>query len=581
MKNTQKWIAGLAVAGLIFVSGCKKSEVKVENQSEANAYVAQSIKDWNKSEVNSLLKFVPSDVSAVFATTRNFDMNAPQYKGLLELSQKILNLNALSEAADGDADLVAFYNAKYMKDVESILRDYSKMASKFGLDPDGRTDSVLFVDGKNVVIKSTLSSGDKFRAKLTEWIEDAQELMPKNGSVVLTQKELVSDGEKWTVYGLSIKGIIPDEPATEYRLGIHVGEHMLTMVVDPDASVSQYLKTAKTSLELKALGNFDKNSMGIGYVNIPKVTSQIVNNETFKAVYQEIFHELPEQGCLEDAVEIATAFPKVTYDVRFDKERELSVTSTLSIANKDIVKKIQGLEVEHIDLFSKNPLIGLKIGLNTPKAIALGQELIGLFTSKSFKCAGLNSQKFSLPMLYGLFTNDSTTKLVAGNITLFNFALYDIDKSLFNPETEDNVPSVYDLALNIGGPKIADAMPELIQKFWRVNATEILQKLGDKNTLGTADLQAKDGKYKFVTYYTDTDFVLASEQNAVDKLAVSPKINDHQFIEFTMSGKFLNLMSDSMNDSVKSLVNSYEDVSYVISVGANDQGLTGAITYRY
>ena len=123
MKNTQKWIAGLAVAGLIFVSGCKKSEVKVENQSEANAYVAQSIKDWNKSEVNSLLKFVPSDVSAVFATTRNFDMNAPQYKGLLELSQKILNLNALSEAADGDADLVAFYNAKYMKDVESILRD--------------------------------------------------------------------------------------------------------------------------------------------------------------------------------------------------------------------------------------------------------------------------------------------------------------------------------------------------------------------------------------------------------------------------------------------------------------------------
>ena len=84
-----------------------------------------------------------------------------------------------------------------------------------------------------------------------------------------------------------------------------------------------------------------------------------------------------------------------------------------------------------------------------------------------------------------------------------------------------------------------------------------------------------------MTYYTDTDFVLASEQNAVDKLAVSPKINDHQFIEFTMSGKFLNLMSDSMNDSVKSLVNSYEDVSYVISVGANDQGLTGAITYRY
>ena len=325
MFSFRKSVIAAVAVGMIFTFGaCKRGGDGVTAQGLTSS--------WKVDDVNSLLEYVPEDAPVVFASTRNFSIDSPAMKALLEKSLAVYEkgFDAIAKAGnDNDADKKAIDAMKgSMASVMPLLKNYPEEAVNWGLQPKGHQDSVVFVAADHFVAHQTVVDGAKLKVKVNELLSGLK-IEDQNAFKL---KEIGSGDNAWT---LLQPDTVPNVDTPIPAFAIHYGKNLVTVTIvdgksDPDVNaLAALLKPAAKGISKDALGKIGNDEIAVGFVDGAKMI------------------------------------------------------------DKGDLKKLQELHSQTVSLKSAKTMASLALNLKLDKAISFFSDLGKAMDAKQFKCEAL------------------------------------------------------------------------------------------------------------------------------------------------------------------------------------------------
>ena len=576
----KKSMLAVAAVSMLFAFGaCKKGEIatdfkKGEIATDFKSAVALTAK-WNKSDVNSLLGYIPADAIAYAFNTHNFDINSPEYQGIMKwglaLSENVIK-TADKQLAAGDVDpeqKAAIESTKtYMSGIIALMKDYKTLAPEWGLDPNMHSDSVMFISDSNAVAIMTVSDGEKFKTKMTG-IFDSLKTVSEEFDYI---KSTVGEGENvWEVY--AAKEAIDGTTITP-AIAINITKTIITAAIingtTPDpAKLAELKKPAAKSLTQKELGKInDKTGMIAKLDNVRLF--ELINDPQFAEMLKDENGEpIVSPECMKDTTKLISMMPSATMVYNFDSPTSYSSHAVLSLDANEL-KKIHALHTPSIDLVNDKSIAGVKVNLNIEQAINYITDLSSRLAQAQITCSSYQELVDLLKELPAQIANPMIAPYVKG-ITGINGALDALDTKTFKLEG----------AINITGPKIGELVPGLLAMGKGI-APEVADKFNlTKDAATTIDFsKLADLPVTVNATYTDQDIMFATASRGdVVSLAKTAKTNRHNFFEIYLSSDFMNIANDE-NVDFSTLFNGAE-FNYTMGFGSNEQGLTMDVIYNF
>ena len=555
MKYANKSLLILAMAGIMCLTGCKKIAESLEEKAPQLSQ-ALSGKSWDKSEVNSLLTYVPADTAAIFATTRQFDFDNPTIK--MVLSKGLKNFDAsLDEAKNRLKQLPP--DSKDMPKLKALidtleetyrpmLADFSNESVKWGFDPK-HMDSIIYLNDTTLVAKVTVADGNKLKAKLTESLNAVNHLfgaLANNNAPKVELKEIKAGGETWSVYSTAAalekaageciacengKTTLPTD------IAIHFGKEIVTMafvVHDDTATLEKLLKPAANPLNKKDLGTISDTTAYIGYVNNVALYNQITRGNGLKFIQAMGLETSPE--CIAEIGQMVSVFPKFKHESQITPSNHIVSSNTLMMNDKEELKKINELHTQGMDLIKDGTLAGIGLNLNIPKFIAYLQEIGDKLKAKSYKCEAIREIPSAIGMMAVFMLNPEISKYTSA-ITGISAALTKLDITGAEPQIE--------AAVHLTGPQIAAAIQDdsLPLKLLMVSpyAAKAVKNI-KKGEVSEIDLSPTlNMPLKLSTYLSDTDLVLGTSSFDVQSIANQSKVQSGDFLRIAVDTSILAL----------------------------------------
>ena len=538
-------IAAMAVGMIFTVGACKRSG--------GSGVTAQGLtSSWQVEEVNSLLAYVPADAPIVYASTRNIDMNAPQAKALLAKAaamydKSFAQLEKSSSSLDEDSKKLLETTKKSMESSVALLKNYQTEAPNWGLEPNGRQDSVFYVNNDVVAGHVTVVDGAKLKTKMDAVFSS---LMVAGETKAFKNSEIGSGDNAWTLYQ---PDQVTDPESPLPTIAVRYGKNLVTFVLvngAPDVNkLAELTKPAAKGMSKDNLGTIDKEAMAVGFMDSAKIIDLLQLPSVailMKAAEVEI-----DATCASEYKALASSFPRVQFSQRILNDGKVQADSTLVFADKAEVKKLQALHSSSVNLKSAKTIVNAAINVQLDKAIPYLSDLSKVVSAKNFKCDTLQSLAGQLSSFPELASNPDVTKYAS--------AVSSISAVV---DGFDLTTKKVDATVDINGAKLGELMPEITSMLSALGAAIEIKKDEVTNFDLTPLIQ---WPVVIKMTYTDTDFVVATTEHDVKALAKSSKSATTNFAEVGVSFKILSSIAD--------LGDTFNDVSYDFALGTNDDGL--------
>lgn len=551
MFSFRKSVIAAVAVGMIFTFGaCKRGGDGVTAQGLTSS--------WKVDDVNSLLEYVPEDAPVVFASTRNFSIDSPAMKALLEKSLAVYEkgFDAVAKAGNA-ADKKAIDAMKgSMASVMLLLKNYPEEAVNWGLQPKGHQDSVVFVTADHFVAHQTVVDGAKLKVKVNELLSG----LKIEDQSMFTLKEIGSGDNAWT---LLQPGTVPEVDTPIPAFAIHYGKNLVTVTIvdgksDPDVNaLAALLKPAAKGISKDALGKIGNDEIAVGFVDGAKMID-LLKNPSVAALYKAADVDMND-ACITDFKGLTANFPKLKISERLLNEGGIEASMTLVIADKGDLKKLQELHSQTVSLKSAKTMASLALNLKLDKAIPFFSDLGKAMDAKQFKCEALQRMTAQALSFQEVAANPDVTKY-ASALSSINVVVDGFDLKAQKA----------DASIVISGDKLGELMPELSSML---------------NALGTPIDLKKDEVTNFdltpLTQwplvldmtYSDKDLAIATSGHDVKAMTKLSKSASKNFIDLDLSYSLFSIIFEDMG-------NAFGSVGYGIAIGTDDEGLRFTITSK-
>lgn len=556
----------LATALCLGLPACKKKD------SNDNSTTAQALAEtgngakWDKSQVNGLLKYIPSDAPLVVASTREIGLDAPFFKESMKLSGKFYKT-----LTDGLKTLTADPELSFLSDLlskfESLTVDYAKNAPEFGLHP-WAPDSVAFMHDSSFVFKLSIADRAKFKEKLSSVLSMPIDRLTDDVKLV---KE---DSEYRTT--LTFKDN-DDIPTTELKLIIDYGVDAVTVIVpiDPNAKVDvdRLLAPAANPVTKDKLGKIDSTVQSLGYVDNVVVLKKMLEAPVARAVLKDILETDITPECGNELSTIVADYPRLNFVNRIVSDKKSKTDLTLVFADKQELKNIQALHAKHLNVGDEKSIMNGNLSVNVDSAFKLLTASVTDASKKVYKCESIQTMVSYLGNL--LTSIPPEAALIMDNVRKFrslSFALNALDVS--NP----NAPKI-ETAVSFGAESMADVLTLL-----KLALLDSFPQIASLKPNADAPVNVDLGEYKINAYMTDNDLVVATPSYDVKALSKRAPQNDTTFLSIEYNLELLAPIIKSSYEQTddpedKKVLDAtaklYAETGGIITttVGTNDEGL--------
>ncbi|MCL2325539.1 MAG: hypothetical protein FWC40_03415 [Proteobacteria bacterium] len=579
MKKTI-WI--LAASSLLFAYGCHKTTSGGGVQSaqqeadkdaaravqEADSHVARSVAEWHKTEINSLLTFIPSDAPVVFISTREYDMNAAEMKSLLAHTLKLYDLLLLGfiEGASAKDKEIGQHLGLYIdKEIRPSFEDYKNTAPLWGMDPLGRTDSVMYLTGDYVVLKQSVNDSAIFAKKVESLLINIEEYFGAQAGQVLPIEALAVLGEAWISYGLS---------GVEHTVYMHYGKSIVTLVIPHSRKMNldalhATLVPAPVPVDKSVFGALGIRPASLGFVDTKRLVDMTLKRQGIlgKDLSKMFLSDAPVSAVCEKEIGIlANIFPRTFIQIATDGQ-SVTLDFTAVPSSKEVLSTLQGLTSTVMD-FSDNKMIGsLAVSFDVSRLFNFLLDTGEHISKKPFHCDSLNFlNKFaelvsSVPDILASPMLEEYAAAYAFFMNLTSFSAY-----VWNVEyDEDNEIKNMTMAMNLLGKDFTATLQPLVQ----IADDESLNKLTfEKGKVETIDnSKTSDDWLRIIqSLVTDTGLIVTTNGEGLDieVLGKTKPKKTNNFVSIMLDyGAFSQIRHD-----VPRL-----DMKYGASLGVDDKGL--------
>ncbi len=577
MFISKKWLSSILAASLLFgLAGCKKDAPK--SQEEVTQKI-QALADgkWDKSDVNALIAFVPEDTPLVLASTREFDMNHPAMKKVMEKSKIVIDelVSMMSKYVPEGEDEEAKLARKMIDDIKAFSSDYSKTLKEYGINPE-RNDSIFYVDGALFVAKLTADDGSKLQAKIDAYAKSIPNLLIE---------EVKSGNDSFVFYGAK-------EDGNSIGIYVNYGKNIVTFVINADVKnnapdLGRTLKVADKQLLKSKLGKVNSEVAALGYIDNEIVVDKILNSETIREIFGDAeASALFSPECKSDIKAIAAEYPRMNFVERIKGDSEFSTEFNLVIKDKETVKRLKSLHAESVKIAGDNAIISAGLNIDVGKTIAWIKEVATNIGQKEYACKPIKEATQGIGMLPMLLASPKTAQFVsiAEGISGINLSLDDFNFMEITKEKFDSIKAIVD----VSGPTVGKVLPNALA-FAASFSPELagIQPNAENAVKIALPGELGDG-FEINAYMTDNDFVIGTKNYDVKAIAKSSRKANPNFLEISLSSKIYNLIFDAAkasgevntdNEDIKAIMKIFESLSfkYSFAVGTNDDGLSYSV----
>ncbi|MCL2325540.1 MAG: hypothetical protein FWC40_03420 [Proteobacteria bacterium] len=569
----KKTIGILAISSLIFAYGCNKTTSEGVIQSaqqvaESNApsamAVVQSVQHHapntklNKTNnINSLLNFIPSDVSVALVSTREYDLDDPEVKALLAYSLKLSERLLLVLAEELDDEEFKLIQIIFDRELKPLLEDYENTAPLWGMDPLGRTDFAMYLTNEHFVVKTSVVDG----AVLRTGVENALRAIEKDFDVdeEVFQIEMVNvRGEIWTRYG------VVDE---EESVLVHYGKDVVTIAIPLSDkanlnAVSATIIPAANPVDESVFGSLDDRPIMLGIANTKGFLAEAV-----EALSHDWFFSNADPAsavCRAEIAMLAGIFPQTIVRARID-EKTVAFDITTALSSHETLLALQALTTAVMDFSDNKMFASLALSFDVGRSISFFADIGARIVQKPFECDSfdvlneLAELAVSVPKLLASSELDELASVVAYIKALTSFSAY-----VWNPVLdEDGDLKRVAYAANLLGREPASTLRTLVRAMDEESLAGLTFK---KGKVETADLsEAFEFPHVVQSLATDAGLIWTSGKGIDIKVLsrTEPKKTDN-FIRFTLDYGALSQINPELFRM---------DMKFDASLGVDNDGL--------
>lgn len=548
MKLWKTLAVVMAVSGLCVCGACKKSESPVPVAGNA---IAQSVKNWDKSEVNSLLGFVPADTPLVMMTTRSKDLGS--LKSLYAQAGSTLDksLSFLTEDDTPD-DALDKETIDLFRSYVTLVKDPVGEGPKWGID-FAHTDSVVYVAHDHFIAKMTVADSAKLQEKV-----DAFAKGTKDGSI-LTRKTLQSGNDQWVIYSMDpdIKESL-DLSVSIDSVAVNYGKDVVTMVlvasdVKPE-SLAKMLQPAEKSLTKSAFKIGDEVS--VGYIDNVRAFDTIV--KLLKSASQDDMPFDLSDVCVNEYKTVLSGYPRTDFKVNGD-EKAIDVRYTLEMSDKTMLAKVKTLHAGTLVLANDKTIGAVNLAINLGKTFALMSEIADQEAKKTYQCESLKEWQDTLKSAKTLSAVTAPYQKLLDNLTGVSVAVNQIDVS--NP-----ADMKIEAAVAVSGSDVNKVVKETVQTMGDTGEL-IASFIPADDDVKSVDLKALVEIPVTIDLFMNAQgLVAATAPFDVKALAAGKMKPTTDFMSVYYSGKLLNTLSETevLPDGL----------GYEMSLGTSDDGVS-------
>lgn len=540
-----------AVSGLCVCGACKKSEAPTAVTGDA---IAQSVKNWDKSEVNALLGFVPADTPLVVMTTRSKDLSS--LKAFYAQAGKTLDksLSFLTEDETPD-DALDKETLDLFQSYVALVKDPVAEGAKWGLD-FAHTDSVVYIANDHFVAKMTVADSAKLQEKV-----DAFAKGTKDGSI-LTRKTLQVGTDPWVIYSMdpAIKDML-DLSVSIDSVAVHYGKDVVTMVlvssdVKPEA-LAKMLQPAEKSLTKGAFKIGDEVS--VGYIDNVRAFDMLV-----KLLQSAPQDDLPfdlSDVCVNEYKTMLSGYPRTDVKVSGD-EKAVDVRYTLEMSDKAMLAKVKALHAETLSLATDKTIGAVNLSVNLGKTLALMGEMADQESKKTYQCESLTELQDTLKSAKTLSAMVAPYQKLIDNLTGVSVAVNQIDVS--NP-----ADMKIEAAVAVTGADVNKVVKDSVQTLGEFGEMAAAVLPVDDNVKSIDLKELADIPLTVDVFMNAQGIVAATAPFDVKALATGKMKPTTDFMRVYYSGKLLNTLSETeiLPDGL----------GYEMSLGTSDDGVSFGI----
>ncbi|MBO4350691.1 MAG: hypothetical protein J6A01_07095 [Proteobacteria bacterium] len=568
MKLMNKAVIVLAVASLVGLGACKKSEKKADGDEVAQsaALMQQDApaadQKWEKADVNGLLTFVPEDTAFVVASTRLLSDN-PLMDKVIAYSRKVFEVS--KKTMDIDDPEIQAQKAKcaelFKYSDELLALDLAKMADRLGVDPKFHSDEIAYNLDKTIVIKQ---SGVVDYKKLSAELDKMMGLASQCAGVAFPQPTEVKTGDAaWRVYDIEKwvaslgedvpkdangKSILPGSLAMNETNGI-----LTVALVDASNTdaLAATLKPAAKALTKDALGNIAPDAYALGYIDNVKAAQVLLSLDP----------SIPD-NCKTEISGIVANFPRFNFTYRVDNDgNPLYNDNTLVLTDKAELKKLQELFVAHSDLINDKSLAGLSLNVDIAKSLAYAKGVYDAMVAKNYTCDAVKELQDAVKNVADLGSDPQAAAFING--------ISNLNVSLENFDMKDPANLVLDAVVSLEGASVGTTIPMLVG-LAAAGSPELAKALrfvkGEVTDIDLTPMVQMPIKVK--AYLNDTQLVVGTETHDVKAVADGKKVDDKAFLRILLDMSLIGKISNEIpaNLSIDSKVDG--------GLGTNADGLT-------
>ena len=562
MKLFSKAIIVLSLASVFCVSGCKKSSEPAKSTEE----VVQSIKAWNKSDVNSLLAYIPADTPTVLVTTREVDSSHPAFSTLMKKSLKYYDdsMKSFERQLSHYSDETGKKVYDSLKSLRPLIENYEANAAEWGLDPKWHTDAAFYSSNDTFVVKITVADSQKVKAKLDSYIAEWTRAAKQDTDSPITFTELKAGSSTWYVYVATaeLKDINDSKASLPSMIAYNLDNNILTLTsVKPGdtATLEKMLKIQDKPLTKDALGKIEKNAQAVGFVDTIKFTNQLLNSDTTKDLVKESADFELTPVCVKDINSIVAQFPKIRFVAKIEPTGEIISETVVQMSDKEELAKIKALTIDHLTVGGENSMAAVSLNLKLSDAIQYLQDTTKRISEHKYECESMNPliPDFWTMTILGL--SNPKVKMITSAFTGANVAIDKLNMAGNNIEVE--------AVANLTGPKLASDYPMLAgmaalsdPKLGQL----LIMKKGEIKNIDLAEVVEQPLKVNALL--TDTDIVVGTETYDVKAISSGKRTNDGTILSLSINTAIVNSLGLPLDDI------SIPDSTVGLSIGVNDEG---------
>ena len=564
MKLMNKAVIVLAVASLVGLGACKKSENKAggDEAAQSAALMQQADQKWDKADVNGLLTFVPEDTAFVVASTRLLSDN-PLMGKVTAYSRKVFE--ASQKALDSNDPEIQAQKAKcediFKYSDEILALDPEKMADRLGMDPKFHSDEIAYNLDKTIVIKQ---SGVVDYKKLTAELDKMMGFASKCAGVEFPQPTEIKNGDAaWRVYNIeslvaSLGSDIPKDANGKSiipgSLAMNESNGVLTVALydasTPDA-LAATLKPAAKALTKDALGNIGSDVYALGYIDNTKAAQVLLSLDPSI-----------QANCKTEIAGIVSNFPRINFAYRVDNDgNPLYNDNTLVLADKAELKKLQELFVAHSALINDKSLAGLSLNIDITKFLTYTKGVYDAMVAKNYTCDAVKDIQDGFKQLADLSAEPQAAAFVNG--------ISNLNLSLENFDMKDPANLVLDAVASLEGTSVGTTIPMLVG-LAAAGSPELAQALkfvkGEVTDIDLMPIVKMPIKIK--AYLNDTQLIVGTEKQDVKAIAEGKKADDKALLRILLDMSLIGKISDEIPSNLS--INSKIDGQ----LGTNADGIT-------